>query len=87
MTIHGQKAVACTVPCTHLEMDEADDGVLFRFPEAVLLVHGDPARRVGRRIREARSKRCGQFRIVLQFPANNRRGAACATEKTTDASP
>ena len=75
MTVVGQKAVSCVVPCTSLQIREEEDRVIFTLPEASLSVSKEAgAMKLVRRIREERAKRCGQFRIVLQFPAMNRRG-------------
>lgn len=69
MTIRNQKQVECAIQCAYLNREETPEGTIYHFSDGDLFLKKECHRRyyLERRIREAHSKHCKKFRIVMQF--------------------
>jgi hypothetical protein len=69
MTIQNQRQVEFAIPCAYLNREETDSGTIYHFSDGDLFLKKSCPRRYNleRRIKEAHSKHCKKFRIVMQF--------------------
>ena len=69
MTIQNQRQVEFAIPCEYICKEDTAAGTMYHFSDGALFIKKECPRRfhLDRRIKEAHSKHCGKFRIVIKF--------------------
>ena len=71
MVVEGQPAVSFTVPSRLAAVSAAPGGLVLSFGVGSALVPDDHVPKLVRKMQEAKRKRCGQFKLVVSFPADD----------------
>lgn len=71
MVIEKQPAVSFSVPSRLVSVSSAPGGLDLSFGVGSARIPEDHVAKAVRKMQEAKRKRCGKFRLVLEFPADD----------------